>query len=181
VARFLHKTTRQWHDDDGTGDLGPDYLRNPDLSAVVGVPQSRWVVDGDAVRAPNEQELAAFLAAELIEAKVAKCRAIDGRSAALISTAAVVVNGESISASHAAQTNMLALEAKRQRDGLTYPVEISATNGEAYQIVDESDFIRVSTLVLGYVKGVLDTGRALRVQVLTCSTVEAVAAVEDNR
>jgi hypothetical protein len=181
MARFLNKSTKQFREDDGTGQARENEIRNPDLSAVAEVPQARWVIDGETVRAPNEQETAAFDAADLQAAKVAKCRAIDSKSAQLIQTAAVVVNGESISASQNAQINMIALKTKQVAGELTYPAAVSSTDGGEYQIADEADFIRVSNLVFAYVKNTLDAGRSLRAQVLACTTLAGVAAVEDNR
>lgn len=50
MATFLHRTTKQLAPDDGTGDLGPAYIRNPDLSLVVAEPVKYWVIEGDTVR-----------------------------------------------------------------------------------------------------------------------------------
>lgn len=181
MARFLHKTTKQWHDDDGTGDLGPDYLRNPDLSAVAGVPQSRWVVDGDAVRAPNEQELAAFVAAELAAAKAVKLEAINAKTGQLIESGSVVVNGVSISTALTNQVSLQALDTLVAKGIATFPHEISATDGTSYTITSSADFVRIAGIVATFVMTTKAAGRALRAQVLAAETVEAVAAVEDNR
>ena len=51
MATFLHRTTKQLAPDDGTGDLGPSYIRNPDLSAVALEPVKYWVIAGDTAGA----------------------------------------------------------------------------------------------------------------------------------
>lgn len=60
MATFLHRTTKQLAADDGTGDLGANYIRNPDLSAVALEPVKYWVVEGDAVRAATQLERTAI-------------------------------------------------------------------------------------------------------------------------
>lgn len=56
MATFLHRTTKQFAADDGTGDLGPAYIRNPDLSRVAAEPVKYWVVEGDSIRAATAGE-----------------------------------------------------------------------------------------------------------------------------
>lgn len=58
MATFLHRTTKQLSPDNGTGDLGANYIRNPDLSLVVGQPVKYWIIEGDAVRLATAQEQA---------------------------------------------------------------------------------------------------------------------------
>lgn len=84
MARFLNKATKQFREDDGTGQARENEIRSPDLSAVEGVAQARWIVDGETLRAPNEQESAAFDAADLQAAKVAKLDAINAKTGQLI-------------------------------------------------------------------------------------------------
>lgn len=59
MATFLHRTTKVIESDNGTGDLGANYIRNPDLSAVVGQPVKYWIIEGDAVRPAVGAEIAA--------------------------------------------------------------------------------------------------------------------------
>lgn len=56
MATFLHRTTKRIEPDNGTGDLGPSYIRNPDLSAVVGEPVKYWIIEGDTIRAATAGE-----------------------------------------------------------------------------------------------------------------------------
>lgn len=181
MARFLHKATRQWHDDDGTGDLGPEYIRNPDLSAVADVPQSRWVVDGDDVRAPTEQELAAFVEAEVASAKERKIAEINAKTGQLIEAGSVIVNGVSISTALTNQVSLQALDTLVAKGIATFPQDVSATDGTAYTITSAADFVRIAGVVATFVMTAKATGRALRAQVLAAETREAVEAVEDNR
>lgn len=74
MATFLHRTTKQLTPDDGTGDLGPSYIRNPDLSLVALEPVKYWVIEGDSVRAATAGErvtIDAQIAADAAAATVA--------------------------------------------------------------------------------------------------------------
>ena len=126
MARYLHKASKQWHYPAvDTGDCGPDYIRNPDLSAVDGVPQHRWIVEGDSVRAPTTEETAAFDAADLEAAKLDKMAAIDARTAEIIAINGVIVNGVAISTSIAAQVSLNALEGLVRLGVATWPQDLS--------------------------------------------------------
>ena len=182
MARYLHKASKQWHYPAvDTGDCGPDYIRNPDLSAVDGVPQHRWIVEGDSVRAPTTEETAAFDAADLEAAKLDKMAAIDARTAEIIAINGVIVNGVAISTGIAAQVSLNALEGLVRLGVATWPQEVSATNGGSYTINSQPDFVRVAGIVATFVTTTKAAGRALRSQVLACTTVEQVQAVEDSR
>lgn len=181
MARYLDKATREWiypHPDYGFVDGA---IRNPDLSGVEGIPQSHWVIDGDEVRAPSPEELAAFLASELESAKEARNRQIDARTGEIIESGSVNVNGVNISTSLAAQTSLNGMKGLYDIGLLTFPQEVSATNGGVYVVNSLNDFKRVVGLVGVFVMTSKAEGRSLRSQVLACSTVAEVDAVEDNR
>ena len=181
MARYLERSTRQWvypHPDYGFVDGA---IRNPDLSGVEGIPQSHWVIDGDEVRAPSPEELSAFLASELESAKEARNRQIDARTGEIIDAGSVNVNGVDISTSLAAQTSLNGMKGLYDIGLLTFPQEVSATNGGVYVINSLNDFKRIVGLVGVFVLTTKAEGRALRAAVLACTTVAEVAAVEDNR
>lgn len=181
MARYLDRTTKQWvypHPDYGSVEGA---IRNPDLSAVDGVPQARWIVEGDVVRAPNSEETAAFDAADLAAAKESRKQQIDNRTGEIIEAGSVNVNGVDISTSLAAQTSLNGMKGLYDIGLLTFPQEVSATNGGVYVINSLNDFKRIVGLVGVFVLTSKAEGRALRAAVLACSTVAEVAAVEDNR
>lgn len=181
MARFLNKSTKQFREDDGTGQARENEIRNPDLSAVAGIPQSRWIVDGDTLRAPNEQESAAFDAADLQAAKVAKLDAINAKTGQLIEAGSVVINGVAISTALTNQVSLQGIDSIVSKGLATFPQPISATNGVVYSIASQTDLDRIGGLVATFVMTTKAAGRALRLQVLSCTTLAEVAAVEDNR
>lgn len=181
MADVLNRTTRELLTSKHEPDYDPaDWIINPDLSAVANVPQSRWVIEGDTIRPPDETELAAFLAAELATAKAAKMTAIDSRTQSLLSLG-VRVNGASVSTSIAAQTTLLGMRLSLADGWITLPQDISTTDGGTHTITDQTEFNRVCQLVLGRVKSVLDQGRALREQVIAAADVTELASIVDNR
>jgi hypothetical protein len=184
MARYWDIANRCWHEPAvDTGDCGPGFLRNPDTTPVAGVPESRWFVaeDGATLRPPTTEEAASIDAAELAAAKERRYAEIDARTAALIETSGVVVNGESISCSKTAQQNMTALVVNNLLGRVTFPRSISATNGGQYQVESSEDLLRISGLMTAFVAGKLDEGRAIRLQVFEATTLAQVEAVEDSR
>lgn len=181
MARFLNKSTKQFREDDGTGQARENEIRNPDLSAVAGIPQSRWIVDGDTLRAPNEQETAAFDAVDLQAAKVAKIALINAKTASLIENGSVVINGVSISTALTNQVSLQGIDSIIEKGLATFPQPISATNGGTYSISSQTDLDRIGRIVATFIMTTKAEGRALRALVLACNTVAEVAAVEDNR
>ena len=74
MATFLHRTTKQLTPDDGSGDLGAAFIRNPDLSAVALEPVKYWIIEGDAIRAATAGErvtIDAQIAADAAAAAIA--------------------------------------------------------------------------------------------------------------
>ena len=181
MARFLNTTTLAWRDDDGTGLAREGELRNPDLSAVANVPAKYWRIVGGAVVEMTAEQKAAIDAADLQAAKLAKIAAIDARTGDLIASGSVNVNGVDISTSLAAQTSLNGMKSASDFGLLTFPQQVSATNGGAYTINSLNDFKRVGGLVMTFVLTTKADGRALRQQVLDATTIAEVEAVEDNR
>ena len=181
MARFLNKATKQFREDDGTGQARENEIRSPDLSAVEGVAQARWIVDGETLRAPNEQESAAFDAADLQAAKVAKLDAINAKTGQLIEAGSVVINGVAISTALTNQVSLQGIDSIIEKGLATFPQPISATNGGTYLISSQTDLDRIGGLVATFVMTTKAEGRALRALVLACNTVAEVDAVEDNR
>ena len=168
-------------EDDGTGVARDGEIRNPDLSAVANVPAKYWrLVDGSVAEMTSEQK-AAVDASELSAAKTAKIAAIDAKTGSLIENGSVNVNGVNISTSIASQTSINGMKSANDFRLITFPQEVSATNGGSYTINSLNDFKRVGGLVMTFVLTTKADGRALRQQVLAATTLAAVEAVEDNR
>ena len=88
MATFLHRETKTFADDDGTGDLGADYIRNPDLSAVQSEPVKYWIIEGDTIRAATQFERTAIdLAITQAEADAAVALLTAQRDAAIAAIA----------------------------------------------------------------------------------------------
>ncbi len=182
MGTVLHRTTKEIRRSINTPDYPPaDWLVNPDLSAVEGHPDSRWIVDGDAVRLPNESELPAIEAAELAAAKAEKMEAINAKTAALIEAGSVTVNGVAISTALTNQVSLQAIDTLVGKGIATYPQPISATDGTQYAITSQADMDRIGGIVATFVMTKKAQGRTLRAQVLACTTAAQVEAVEDTR
>ncbi len=75
MADVLHRVTkrllRSVNDPDYPTE---DWIHNPDLSAVAGVPAERWVIEGDTVRAMTEAEALPLAKATRVRALAAAVR-----------------------------------------------------------------------------------------------------------
>jgi len=64
---------------------------------------------------------------------------------------------------------------------LDLPQDVSTTDGGSYTITGSAELVRVAGLLTLHQRTALDAGRALRAQVLAATSIDAVAAVEDDR
>lgn len=182
MANWLHRTTKQYRaSSDPPLAEQPDWIRNPDLSAVAGEAPNAWIVDGDSVRLPTEQEWAPINAARLAAAKSAKLQAIDARSAAIVTQGVQVAPGVSISTSLAASQNLQDIWIGHQSGMTVFPVTISTIDGGTYAVPNAESFMSVMTTFGAHKRTTLISGQALRAQVLAAQTVAEVDAVEDSR
>lgn len=182
MANWLHKTTLVYRvsDDPPSAEQG-DWIRNPTMPEGV----SSWsdvIVDGETVRAPNEGELAARLAAQLAAAKAAKIAQIDARSSQIVTGGITVAPGKVLSTSLAATQNLqdLAIGASMP-DVIEFPQDVSTTDGGSYTIADLADLLRIAGLLRDHKLATLGAGRALRASVLACTTLAEVDAITDGR
>lgn len=179
MANWLHKTTREYRVSSDPSDPA-NWIRNPELPSEC--EDWSWVVvDGETVRAPTTEERAAITAVKLAEAKAAKIALIDAKTAQLIEDGKVVINGESISTRQTQQTSLLGIKAAIDVGLGTFPRDLSAADGQTYSCPNLEDFVRISGLVLAFVESTKASGRTLRAQVLACTALAEVAAVEDSR
>lgn len=181
MAVFLNRKTRELRDDDGTGIAGADEIRNPDLSAVVGLPSWQWMIEGDAVRPPTIDELAALQSVLLADWKRSRIESIDARTKSIIDSGSVNINGVDISTSLANQVSLNMLKQVIDFGIATWPQPISATNGATYSIASLNDFKRISGLVATFVMTTKAEGRTLRSRVISAGTKEEIDAIIDDR
>ncbi len=182
MADVLNRSTKELRHSVHSPDYDQaEWLINPDLSAVDGVPRSRWIIDGDSIRLPDAGETAAFDAADLAAAKEAKINAINAKTGQLIESGSVIINGVSISTALTNQVSLQAIDALVSKGLTTWPQPISAIDGTSYAITSLNDFNRVAGIVATFVMTTKAVGRMLRAQVLAADSIAAVSAVEDNR
>jgi len=180
MGNVLHRQTREYLTSVNTPDYpAGEWLINPALPE--GIPPERWVIDGDAVRGPNPQEAAAFDAADLQAAKRAKIAAIDARTSEMVQSGVEVAPGKVVGTTLPATQNLQNLVLGVQLGTLDLPQDISTVDGGSYTITGSGDLVRVAGLLTAHQRAALDAGRALRADVLAAATLDAVAAVEDDR
>lgn len=183
MATVLNRATKELrHSVHSPGYDPAEWIENPDLSAVDGIPQSRWVVDGNTVRPPNESEQSAFDAADLAAAKESKINAINAKTAALVTDGIEVASGKVISTSIAASQNLQDIAISISLGmSFPFPQRISTLDEGVYEIQDLADFARIAALIKAQKKTIMEAGQDLRAQVLAADSIAAVNAVEDNR
>ena len=174
----LHRTTKELRRSVNEPDYQlEDWIHGPDLSAVAGYDSRYWVISGDTVSLAT----GAIEAEVLAEAKAAKIAAIDAKTSQLIEDGRVTVNGEDISTRLTAQVSLTALQNLVSLGIASFPQEWSATDGQTYAITSQADFVRIAGIVTTFVMVKKAAGRALRFQVLACTTVAQVNAIVDDR
>lgn len=182
MADVLHRTTRELLRSVNTPDYpAVDWIANPDLSAVAGLPAWQWIIEGDTIRPPTASELAAIESANLPAVKAERIAAIDAKTAAIVTSGVEVAPGSRVSTSLAATQNLQNLVLGVNLGVLDLPQAISTTDGGAYTIVNTADMVRVAGVLAIHQRTALDAGRQLRAQVLAATSIDAVNAVEDLR
>lgn len=113
----------------------------------------------------------------LSDYKANKNAQIDRRTRELI-VEGFMFDNQTFSASIEAQKNWLAIEAAESK--FTFPIKITTIDDQEYSLaqVDKDDFIQTG---IDHVKGHIDSGRALKLDVNAAADKAAVDAVEDNR
>lgn len=182
MANWLNRTTKEYRQssDPPLADQAA-WIRNPDLSAVVGESVDAWIVDGDSVRLPTEQEWGPIDAARLAAAKVAKCAAIDARSFVLVTSGVTISGGVQISTSLPASQNLQDVWIGHQSGMTVFPITISTLDGGTHSVPNAESFMTIMAAFAIHKRTALISGQQLRAQVLAATTVEEVEAVQDNR
>lgn len=182
MANWLHRTTKKYRtSSDPPLDEQASWIRNPDLSAVAGEAVDAWIVDGDTVRVPTEQEWVPINASRLSAAQSAKIAAIDARSAQLVTAGVEVSPGVWISTSLAASQNLQDIWIGHQSGMTVFPITISTLDGGTHSVPSAEAFMAVMSAFAIHKRTSLISGQQLRAQVLAATTVAEVDAVTDNR
>lgn len=182
MANWLHRTTKEYMgSNDPPLDHQSAWIKNPDLSAVAGETVDAWIVDGDTVRLPTEQEWVPIRAARLLAAQQAKLAAIDAKSAAIVTRGVEVSPGVSISTSLAASQNLQDIWIGHQSGMDVFPLKLSTLDGGTFNVATASAFTQVMLAFAQHKRPAYESGQVLRAQVLAATTVAEVDAVQDNR
>ena len=182
MVTVLNRTTLQYHPQDVNT---PDYptsqwIHNPDMSAVVGVPKERWIIAGDAVREMTPTEQDQYILASV---RVAKIAAIDQKTTTMIAAGFQFGDpAKTFSLSANAQLKMLGSREFMDNPAYTYP--------KIWNTIDDLDTIIINNAVeldafvligMGTVQDYLAADESLKAQVRAATTVVAINAVTDNR
>ncbi len=155
-----------------------DWIHNPDLSALAGIPKNHWIVVGDTVREMTAAEKDTNI---LDSVKASKLLAIDTRTDALIA-GGFVYSSKTFSLSLPAQVKMNGSHMVRDDPAFAYPVIWNTMDdNDTISLADSATLDAFYLTALGTVRGHLDSGTALKDQVRAAVTVAVVNAIVDNR
>lgn len=178
MASVLHRTTKQYLESVHTPNHDEaDWIINPDMSAVAGVPEKYWKITGDTVSEKDASEKATQDATDLPALKQMRYGEIDLGTGTLIA-AGFTYDSQTFSLSVAAQTNWNTL--KDSESEFTWPVEVSTLDNNAYDLT-AANLSAFWTAGKDAIKGHLDSGRALKKSVFDAADTAAVDAVVDSR
>ena len=181
MATFLDRTTKQVRPDDGSGIARDGEIRNPDLLAVDGLPTWQWIVEGDVVRPPTTEELAALEAANLPQWRAERMAEIDARTAAIATSGCQIEPGVVLSTSITATQNLQNLVLGYQMGTVLLPQDVSTLDGGAYTITDGAAMLRVATAITAQQRSCLAAGRALRIACRSAASKAELEAITDDR
>lgn len=184
MATVLNRSTKELLDSVHTPDYDtPEWLINPDLSAVEGVPNKYWSIHGDDVTEMTPEEKAAVDAADLEPYKQAKVDQIDARTAELI-LEGFEFDGNFFSMSEAAQRNWAGMGTVLALGMLSFPMQISTKDEGSYVLQSQEhclQFLGTYMMYQAHPNYPLTQGRILKAQVTAATTKAEVDAVEDTR
>ncbi len=179
MASVLNRTTKQYIASAHTPDYPvADWIHNPDMSAVSGVPSMYWKITGDTV---SEMSAAEKDAACLDDVKEAKCAVIDIRTGELIA-AGFTYSGKTYSLSACAQDNLNAMYASRSASFQDYPIVYSCIdNTDKVSLADAAAVEGFYEAAYDHKRSQLDSGNTLKDSVRDATTVAEVEAITDSR
>jgi len=175
MSDVLHRTTLEYKKSVNTPDYPEvDWVLDPDLSNVAGVPTKFWKLSGNVV---TEMSLDEKDVVYLASNKAARYNAVDFRTTQLIE-AGFTYASKSFSLSGPAQLNWLTLQAIANK--FTWPVKISTLDNGEYSL-EQVNLDAFAQIAKDKTQGHLDSGRALKLQINAATTQAALDAVVDTR
>lgn len=185
MATVLNRTTKQLLRSVNTPDYpAVNWIANPDLSAVNGVPVEYWKVVGDVVSEMTQPEKDVVDGAGLGALRTTRYVAIDARTAALISAGFEypAASGTIFSLSLESQHNVHGAYTSRNLPAFAYPVKwLSKDDATTTSLADAAAVEAFFLAALATIRGYKDAGSDLKEQVRAAATRAAVDAVVDAR
>jgi hypothetical protein len=160
------------------------WLHDPDLTAVQGVDQKFWKLDGDSIVPMTAGEQTTVTDAEFSAAKTAKCLAIDNNTNVLIYggyTYGTVQFSLSITAQVKLEGLMTAIERGIITEPSDFPIPVSALDESQYDIEDIADAQGMFAAAISRMKTIVTRGSELKQDVLDAADQTALDAVVDDR
>lgn len=170
--------------DGGPWVLDPDASAVLDVDGVPLVPVSDWKWSGDAVVELSQADKDARTAADFDAYKLRAQDRVDARSGQLIGVGLEwpPASGKRLSMSAIAQFNLEVMDRVRDDPAFAYPVAINyGDNSGAYSCPDAAALHGIFLTALGFKRGVLDAGTALKTTIRAAATEAEVDAVGDPR
>lgn len=184
MATVLNRITKELFDSVHTPDYSaPEWLINPDLSAVEGVEAKYWKIRGDEVEEMTAEEKAQVDSGELDAYKAERIRQIDAHTTELI-LAGFPFDNHNFSMSEAAQRNWTGMGTVLALGMMSFPFPISTVDEGVYILQSQEhclQFLGTYMLYQASPSYPLAQGRTLKAQVNAATTKAEVDAVEDNR
>lgn len=178
MANVLHRTTKEYIESANTPEYPEsEWIINPDLSNVQGVPNKYWKITGDIVTEMSSTEKDAVF---LDDAKETKKSQVDSRTGQLISQG-FVYGGSVFSLSEVAQLNWVGLNHADVKAVISYPLAISTKDDGEYLLTSAVDVTQFFMTGVGVKKAHLDSGRDLKILISQAETLAELDAIVDNR
>lgn len=178
MATVLNRTTKVLLTSVNTPDFDVvDWIINPNLAAVAGVPVIYWKIAGDNVSEMSQPEKDAVDAADLPAYKQEVIAAIDAETERRIALGFEypASSGNLFSLSKNAQINILGV--KTFYTDFTYPYSIRTIDDvEVYNLVDEADALAFVGAAFVTKETWIGTGRAVKANVVDAVDATAVDA-----
>lgn len=138
------------------------------------------VVDG-AVVEKSQQETAPFYSEQLSYIKTQKKANIDRRTDSIIA-GGFTFDSHTFSLSTEAQANWLGLVvAKDMLDYSNGGYAVTTKDDQEYKFANSTAVVQFFATGIGYIAATVAAGRALKIQVDACTTIEQVEAIVDGR
>jgi hypothetical protein len=182
MATVLNRTSLELIESVNTPDYSTqDWVINPDLSPVSGVPVKYWKLAGDVLSEMSQAEKDTQDATDLPTLKQTRYAEIDARTDELIA-AGFTYASKQFSLSLASQNKMMGTHQVKDDPALTYPVEWNTIDDtDSYSIADAADLDAFYLQALGTVRAHLDSGTSLKNSIRAAADTAAVDAVVDSR